>query len=86
LGIAFGWILMTKLPVCQCPYEFGYRHSGYSECGVALLAPFAGINFHFWRSLPGFLGSLSVTLKAAYSVTGRFSGVDGTAGLTYRLK
>ncbi len=50
------------------------------------LAPFVGINLHFWRNSPGFLGRLSVTFKAAYSVTGHFSDVYGMAGLTYRLK
>lgn len=49
------------------------------------LAPFVGINLHFRRNSAGFLGRISVTLKAAWSVTGRFSGVYGMAGLTYRL-
>ncbi len=50
------------------------------------LAPFVGVNLHFWPNSRGFLGRLSVTFKAAYSVTGRFSGFYGATGLTYRLK
>jgi hypothetical protein len=49
------------------------------------LAPFIGINLHFWPNSPGFLGRLSVTFKAAWSVTGHFSGVYGLAGPTFRL-
>jgi len=50
------------------------------------LAPFVGIHLNFWPNSQGFLGRLSVTFKAAWSVTGRFSGVYGATGLTYRLK
>jgi hypothetical protein len=50
------------------------------------LAPFIGIKLHFWADSPGFLGRLSVTFKATWSVTGHFSGVYGMAGLTYKLK
>jgi hypothetical protein len=50
------------------------------------LAPFVGIDLNFWRNSIGFLGRLSVTFKAAWSVTGHFSDVYGTAGLTYRFK
>jgi hypothetical protein len=50
------------------------------------LAPFAGINIHFRRDPASFLGRLAVTVKAAWSVTGKFAGVYGLAGLTYRLK
>lgn len=50
------------------------------------LAPFAGVRLNFWRNSSGFLGRLSVTLKVAYSMTGRFSDAYGMAGLTYRLK
>jgi hypothetical protein len=49
------------------------------------LAPFAGINIHFRRDSAGFLGRLAVTFKAAWSVTGRFAGVYGLAGLTLRI-
>jgi hypothetical protein len=52
----------------------------------AHLAPFIGVNFNFWPNSRGLLGRLSVTFKAAYSVTGRFSAIYGMAGLTYRLK
>lgn len=54
--------------------------------GEAHLAPFAGVNLNFWPYRPGFLGRLSVTFRAAYSVTGHFSDVYGMAGLTYRFK
>ncbi|MFZ2053824.1 MAG: hypothetical protein WAU81_06465, partial [Candidatus Aminicenantales bacterium] len=50
------------------------------------LAPFVGINLHFWGNSPGIPGRLMVTFKAAWSLTGRFSGIYGMAGLTYRLK
>jgi hypothetical protein len=50
------------------------------------LAPFAGINIHLWQNSLAFLERLSLTFKAAWSVTGRFSDVYGVAGLTYRLK
>jgi hypothetical protein len=49
------------------------------------IAPFVGINLHFWPNSPDFLGRLTVTFKAAWSVTGHFSGVYGTTGLTYRF-
>ena len=52
----------------------------------AHLAPFVGVNLNFWRSSSPFLGRVSMTLKVAYSMTGRFSDVYGMAGLTYRLK
>jgi hypothetical protein len=52
----------------------------------AHLAPFIGINLNFWPNSRGFLGRLSVTIKTAYSVTGRFSGFYGATGLTYRLR
>lgn len=52
----------------------------------AHLAPFIGVNLNFWPNNRGFLGRLSVTFRAAYSLTGRFSDVYGMAGLTYRLK
>jgi hypothetical protein len=50
------------------------------------LAPFLGTNLYFWEDRPGFLGRLAVTLKAVWSVTGRFSGVYGSIGITYRMK
>jgi hypothetical protein len=50
------------------------------------LAPFVAVHLNFWPNSRGFLGRLSVTIKAAYSVTGRFSGFYGATGLTYRLK
>lgn len=51
-----------------------------------LLAPFLGINLYFWPNSPGFPRRLMVTFKAAWSVTGHFSGIYSAAGLTYRLK
>ncbi|MGB7294485.1 MAG: hypothetical protein WBC70_02765 [Candidatus Aminicenantales bacterium] len=50
------------------------------------LAPFVGVHLNLWPNNRSFLGRLSLTFKAAYSVTGRFSGVYGATGLTYRLK
>jgi hypothetical protein len=52
----------------------------------AYLAPVIGVNLNFWPNSQSFLGRLSVTFKAAYSVTGRFSGFYGATGLTYQLK
>jgi hypothetical protein len=52
----------------------------------AHLAPFVGVNLNFWPNSLGLLGKLSLTFKAAYAVTGRFSGFYGMTGLTYRLK
>jgi len=50
------------------------------------VAPFIGINAHFLRNSPGFLGRLLITFKASWSVTGHFSDVYGMVGLTYRLR
>jgi hypothetical protein len=63
----------------------GNRYDG-SLKSEAHLAPVIGLNLNFWPNNRGFLGRLSVTFKAAYSVTGRYSGFYGATGLTYRLR
>lgn len=50
------------------------------------VAPFIGLNLRFWRNSSGFLGRLLVTFRASWSVTGYFSDVYGTVGLSYRLR
>ena len=60
-------------------YEGGLKNEPH-------LAPFLGTDLYFWENLPGFLGRLMVTLKASWSVTGNFSGVFGSVGITYRIK
>ncbi|MDH4272906.1 MAG: hypothetical protein OEW18_13120 [Candidatus Aminicenantes bacterium] len=63
----------------------GNNYDGSLE-SEAHVAPFVGVNLNFWPNSRSFLGRLSVTFKAAYSVTGRFSGFYGATGLTYRLR
>jgi hypothetical protein len=54
--------------------------------GAVHLAPFVGLRLDPWPNSGGVLGRLSVIFRAAYSLTGRFSGVYGMGGLTCRLK
>ena len=50
------------------------------------LAPFLGTHLYFWESLSGFFDKILVTLKVYWSVTGDFSGIYGTVGITYKIK
>lgn len=50
------------------------------------LGPFFGTRLYFLDNLSGFLSNIMVTLKVYWSVTGDFSGVYGTVGLTYKIK
>lgn len=50
------------------------------------IAPFLGAHLYFWENVSGFLNNILVTLKIHWSVTGDFSGVCGTVGITYKIK
>lgn len=50
------------------------------------IAPFLGTRLYFWEDLSGFFEKILVTLKVYWSVTGDFSGIYGTAGITYKIK
>lgn len=50
------------------------------------IAPFLGTRLYFWEDLSGFLEKILVTFKVYWSVTGDFSGIYGTAGITYKIK
>ncbi|MBN2409473.1 MAG: hypothetical protein JXE07_07020 [Candidatus Aminicenantes bacterium] len=78
-GIQFGYTFV------DVDNRLSNRYNGLLK-SEAYLAPFAGVHFNPWPNSQGFLGRLSVNFKAAWSVTGRFTGVYGLAGLTYRLK
>jgi hypothetical protein len=78
-GANLGYSFISVSNMLGSTYEGNLKSELY-------LAPFAGINIHFGRDSAGFPGRLAVTFKAAWSVTGQFSGVYGVAGLTYRLK
>ena len=49
-------------------------------------APFLGLHLYFLGNLPGFFNNLFVTSKVYWSVTGDFSGVSGSVGITYKIK
>jgi hypothetical protein len=65
--------------------ELGNPYNGRLK-SEPYLAPFVGLNLRLWPNSPGFAGRIMVSFKAAWSATGRFSGVYGLAGLTYQLK
>jgi len=46
---------------------------------------FLGTHLYLWENLSGFFSRFLVTLKVSWSVTGDFSGVNGTIGLTYMI-
>lgn len=50
------------------------------------VAPFLGTHLYFWEDVSGFLDKILVTLKVYWSVTGDFSGIYGTVGITYKIK
>jgi hypothetical protein len=78
-GASLGWSFVSVSNILGNTYDGNLKNE-------ACLAPFMGVNLRFWPDSPGFLGRLSLAFKAAWSVTGHFSGVYGTAGLIYRLK
>ena len=49
-------------------------------------APFLGMHLYFWENLSEFFGRILVTLKIHWSVTGDFSGIYGTLGITFKIK
>lgn len=49
------------------------------------IEPFLGTHLYFWENLSGFFSRFLVTLKVSWSVTGDFSGINGTIGLTYMI-
>ncbi len=66
-------------------HEVGSRYQGELK-SEAHVAPFLGTNLRLRRDPAVFLGRLALTLRASWSVHGRFSGVYGAVGITYRLK
>lgn len=65
--------------------ELGNRYQGQLK-SEPHIAPFLGTAVRFRHDPAGFWGRLSVVLKASWSVHGRFSGVYGAVGLTYRIQ
>lgn len=65
--------------------ELGSDYWGDLKSGPDL-APFLGTHLYFWENLSGFFEKLLITFKVNYSVTGDFSGVGGTIGITYKIK
>jgi hypothetical protein len=78
-GVQLGYTFVSVSNMLGNSYDGSLKSEAH-------LAPFVGMNLNFWPNSRGFLGRLSVTFKASYSVTGRFSGFYGATGLTYRLK
>jgi hypothetical protein len=78
-GMQFGY---TFVAVSN---NLGNRYDGNLRSETHL-APVVGAHLNPWPSSRGFPGRISVTLKVAYSMMGRFSDVYCMAGLTYRLK
>ncbi len=64
--------------------ELGHSYAGRLK-SEPHLAPVIGTHLNFWKDAPGFLGRLFLTMKVLWSVSGRFSGVYGTIGLTYLM-
>jgi hypothetical protein len=50
------------------------------------IAPFLGTHLYFWENLTGFFDKILITLKIYWSAAGDFSGLYGTAGITYKIK
>ena len=65
--------------------ELGNDYWGDLKSGPHL-APFLGTHLYFWENLSGFFERFLVTFKVDWSVTGDFSGLGGTVGITYRIK
>lgn len=50
------------------------------------IAPLIGAHFYFWENASGFLNRIIITAKAGWSVTGDFSGIFGSIGVTFKLR
>lgn len=64
--------------------ELGNRYGGLLK-SEPHLAPSLGMRLHFWDHLPGFPEKISLTLRAGWSLAGRFSGPYGSVGVSYRI-
>lgn len=52
----------------------------------AHVAPLLGAHFYFWENASSFLNRVMITAKAGWSVTGDFSGIFGSLGITFKLR
>ena len=50
------------------------------------IAPLIGTHFYFWENASGFLNRIMITAKVGWSVTGDFSGIFGSVGITFKLR
>jgi len=50
------------------------------------VAPLVGAHLYFWENTSGFLNRVMLTAKAGWSVTGDFSGIFGSLGITFKLR
>lgn len=65
--------------------ELGNEYTGELK-SEPHFAPFLGLHLYFWENHPGFFKNLLITSKLYWSVTGDFSGVSGTIGITCKIK
>jgi hypothetical protein len=77
-GANLGYSLLSVSNELGNPYDGVLKNEPY-------IAPFLGAHFYFWEG-SSFLNRFLVTLKVCWSVTGDFSGVYGTVGITYWIK
>ena len=77
-GANLGYSLLSVSNQLYNPYNGDLKSEPY-------IAPFLGTHLYFWEG-SGFLNKFLLTLKVYWSVTGDFSGVYGTFGITYRIK
>jgi opacity protein-like surface antigen len=75
LGYSFFWVTNEL----GNDYAGNLRHEPH-------IAPFVGTVLHIGKTGAGFMGRLSLTARLAWSVTGRLSGLYGTAGIVLRMK
>lgn len=50
------------------------------------VAPLIGAHLYFWENASSFLNRVMITAKTGWSVTGDFSGVFGSLGITFKLR
>lgn len=77
-GVNLGYSLLSVSNELGNPYDGELKSDPH-------IAPFLGIHFYFWKG-SSFLNRFLLTLKVYWSVTGDFSGVYGTIGITYKIK